>query len=68
MLASTPAGTAFQETRDKAELLLERMAAAVERAEALPQDALRRAHPRKKSLEDVRLEGPELVVGCWASG
>ena len=49
-------------------LLLERVAAAVARAEALPHDALRSANPRERSMEDLRLEQPELVVGCWASG
>ena len=47
---------------------MERVAAAVARAEALPHDALRRAHPRERCLEDVRLDRPELIVGCWASG
>ena len=49
-------------------LLLNRAVAAVARAEALPQDALRRAHPRERCLEDLRLEQPELIVRCWASG
>ena len=49
-------------------LLLDRVAADVARAEALPQDALRGAHPRERSSEDLRLEQPELIVGCWASG
>ena len=44
------------------------MAAGVARVEALPHDALRQAHPRERCLEDLRLEQPELVVGCWASG
>lgn len=48
--------------------VLDRMAAAAARAEALPQDALRAAHPRERCLEDVRLEQPELTLGCWASG
>lgn len=48
--------------------LLDHIVAAVARAEALPHDALRRAHPRERSLEDLRLERPELIVGCWASG
>ena len=48
--------------------LVNRMAAAVARAEALPQDALREAHPRERTLEDLRLERPELLVGCRASG
>ena len=49
-------------------LLFKRLAAAIARAEALPCDALRMAHPRERMLEDVRLDQPELVVGCWASG
>ena len=49
-------------------LLLDRAVAAVARAEALPHDALRRAHPRERCLEDLRLEQPELIVGCWAIG
>ena len=49
-------------------LLLDRIAADVARAEALPHDALRRAHPREHTLEDLWLERPELIVGCWASG
>ena len=61
-------GTASARTVDKFMLLLDRVATAVARAEALPHDALRRAHPRERSLEDVRLEQPELMVGCWASG
>ena len=48
--------------------LLDRVAAAAARAEALPQDALRQAHPRERCLEDVRLAQPELTLGCWASG
>ena len=48
-------------------LLLHRVAADVARAEA-PHDALRRAHPRERSSEDVRLEQAGLIVGCWASG
>ena len=43
-------------------------AAAIARAEALPHNELRRAHPRERTLEDLRLERPELLVGCWASG
>ena len=53
---------------DKFVLLLDRIAAYVARAEALPLDALRAAHARERSLEDLRLERPELIVGCWASG
>ena len=49
-------------------LMIDGMAAAVARAEALPHDALRQAHPRERTLEDLRLEQPELIVGCWASG
>ena len=56
------------ETRNKVAPLIERLAAAVARAEALPFDALRRANLRERSLEDVRLDQPELIVGCWASG
>ena len=67
-MESSPAGTGSQGTIDKVELLLERMAVAVARAEAQPQDELRRAHPRERFLEDARLEQPELIVGCWASG
>ena len=48
-------------------LLINGMAAAIAR-ETLPHDALRKAHPRERSLEDLRLEQPELIVGCWASG
>lgn len=47
---------------------IDRVAAAVARAEAGPHDALRQAHPREQpSLEDLRLERHELKVGCWAS-
>ena len=49
-------------------MLLERMAAVITLTEALPHDALRRAHPRERSMEDLRLKQPELIVGCWASG
>ena len=55
--------------RDASEcvLLIGRMAADVARVEAGPHDALRQAHPLERCLEDVRLERPELIVGCWAS-
>ena len=66
--ASNAAGAAPHEPGDKVKLLFERVAAAVARTEALPQDELRQAHPRERCLEDVRLEQPELIVGCWASG
>ena len=49
-------------------LMIDGMAATVARAEAGPHEALRLAHPRARSLEDLRLEQPELIVGCWASG
>ena len=62
-----PGNAAARSGKDFEELM-ERVAAAVARAEALPQDALRQAHPRERSLEDVRLDRPELIVGCWASG
>lgn len=55
-------------TGDEMLPLVDRIAAAIARAEALPHDALRKAHPRKRTLEDLRLERPELIVGCWASG
>ncbi len=59
---------AFSETSNKLVMLIKRMAAAVACAEALPGDALRRAHPRKRWLADARLDQPELIIGCWASG
>ena len=49
------------------EVCVKRIAAAVARAEALPFSALQQAHPRERFLEDMRLERPELIVGCWAS-
>ena len=55
-------------TSNKCAAMVVCMAAAVARAEALPQNLLRRAHPRKRTLEDLRLEQPELIVGCWAGG
>ena len=61
-------GTASVRTGNEFVLLLDRVTAAVARADALPHDALRRAHPRERSLEDVRLDQPELIFGCWASG
>ena len=61
-------GTVSPETLDRATTLLTYMAADVTYAEALPCDALRRAHPRERWLEDARLDQPELIVGCWASG
>ena len=61
-------GTASAKPGNEFTILMEHVTAAVSRAEALPHDALRRAHPRERSLEDVRLEQPELIVGCWASG
>ena len=61
-------GAASSSTGKEFAQLLERVAAAVTFAEALPHDALRGAHPRKRCLEDARLEQPELIVGCWASG
>ena len=45
-----------------------RAAVAASRAEDLPQDAMLQANPRERTLEDLRLEQPELIVGCWASG
>ena len=53
---------------DEMLVLVNRIAATIARAEALPQDALREAHPRERTLMDLRLERPELLVGCWASG
>ena len=55
-------------TGDNAMATIDRVAVAMARAEALPQDELRRTNPRERTLEDVRLEQPELTVGCWASG
>ena len=55
-------------TGDNAMATIDRMAVAMASAEALPQDVLRQAHPRDRTLEDLRLERPELMVGCWASG
>ena len=60
--------TASAATNKEFVVLLDRVVSAVARAEALPHDALRAAHPRERCLEDVRLEQPELTVGCWASG
>ena len=62
------AATIYPEKRKRAVLLLEHLAAAVACAEALPCDALRLANPHERSLEDMRLDQPELIVGCWASG
>ena len=53
---------------DEYVVLLERVTKDVSQLEARPHDALRRAHPRERCLEDLRLEQPELTVGCWASG
>ena len=53
---------------DNAVATIDRVAVAMARAEALPQDELRRANPRERTLEGLRLEQPELTVGCWASG
>lgn len=55
-------------TGDNATAMMDRVAVAMSRAEALPQDVLRRANPRERTLGDLRLEQPELTVGCWASG
>ena len=55
-------------TGDNAMTTIERMAVAMTRTEALPQDVLRQAHPRERTLEGLRIEQPELTVGCWASG
>lgn len=48
--------------------MLDRVAAAVTRVEALPRDVFRQASPCERTLEDLRLEQPALTVGCWASG
>ena len=55
-------------TGDNAMAMIGRVVVAMAHAEALPHDDLRRAHPRKRTLEDLRVEQPELTVGCWASG
>ena len=46
--------------------LLDRVAAAAARAEALPQGALRQAHPRERCLEDVRLA--QARAHAWVLG
>ena len=56
------------ETRGKLALLIDHMAEPVARAEALPHDELRKKDPRTRCLEDARLDRPELIIGCWASG
>ena len=63
-----PGGTVFVAADDESVCLLDRVAAAVTRIEALPHDVLRRAKPCERSLADLRLEQPALTVGCWASG
>ena len=69
LVAPEARGPCSPETRWKVTFLIDRMVMAVMDAEALPtKDKLRRAHPRERCLEDARLERPELIVGCWASG
>ena len=68
LVAPEPMGPVSPETRAKVELLVDRMADCVARRERLPLDELRRDNPRERWLEDARLERPELIVGCWASG
>ena len=67
ILESASPALVSQETANRVKLSVNRMATAVARAEALPFEELRQANLRERSQEDVRLERPELIVGCWAS-
>ena len=67
ILQSASTGTVSQETGNRVERAIERMATAIARAEALPCEELRQANLRERSQEDARLERPELIIGCWAS-
>ena len=68
VMALYSAGMIATEDRNMLAVMIDGLAAEVKEAEALPQEALRRAHPRERCLEDARLERHELIVGCWASG
>ena len=67
-LHDAPGGAVIVAADDGFVCLLDRVAAAVTRIEALPHDVLRPASPCQRSVEDLRLEQPALIVGCWASG
>ena len=69
LVALEARGPCSPETRWKVTMLIDGMTVAVMDIEAPPiKDELRRAHPRERWLEDARLERPELIIGCWASG
>ena len=68
VMALYSAGVIATEDRNMLAVMIDGLAAEVKEVEALPQEALRRAHPRERCMEDARLERHELIVGCWASG